>query len=84
MKNSGVRRVKAMLSECIEVLEDELSALRIWQSAKNSRGALALPDDICDGMTISIDKIEAVLRKARLGSRPELSGRGKHGKQCKE
>ena len=50
--------------EMLAVLRAELAALWIWQSAKNTRGGLALPDDVWDGMTISIEKIETVLRKA--------------------
>ena len=46
------------------VFESELAALRIWQSARNPKGCRALPDEIWDGMTISIEKIEAVLGKA--------------------
>lgn len=63
MKNKEKRLQMACQNELAAVLKDELAALRIWRSAKNSRGALALPDDIWDGMTISIDKIETVLRK---------------------
>jgi hypothetical protein len=70
--------------ELAAVLKDELAALRIWQSAKNSRGALALPSDIWDGMTISIDKIETVLWKGRNWGASKLSGRNKHGKQFRE
>ncbi len=50
--------------EMITVLEAELGALRIWQAAKTPAGRLALPDDVWDGMSISIDKIETVLRQA--------------------
>ena len=52
------------------VLESELAALRIWQAARNPRGGLALPDEIWDGMTISIDKIETVLLKAGISNQP--------------
>ena len=52
------------------VLESELAALHIWQTAKNPRGGLALPDEVWDGMTISIDKIETVLLKTRISNRP--------------
>jgi hypothetical protein len=51
-------------ADMVAVLEAELSALRIWQAAKPSTGGLALPDDVWDGMTISIEKIKAVLRQA--------------------
>ena len=46
------------------VLKGELAALRIWQSAKDPRGCLALPDDVRDGMSISIDKLEKMLPEA--------------------
>lgn len=69
MKTKEKRLQMGRLNEVAAVLKDELGALRIWQSAKNSRGALVLPDDIWDGMTISIDKIETVLRKPRIGAR---------------
>ena len=52
--------------EMITVLESELGALRIWQAAKTPAGGLALPDDVWDGMSISIDKIETVLRQAAM------------------
>lgn len=70
MKNSSARLRKAMWSKTVAVLQDELAVLRIWQSAKDSIGALALPDDIWDGMTISIDKIETVLRNSEISYRP--------------
>jgi len=57
-------RMKRTAEEMVAVLEAELNALRIWQSEGNPRGGLALPDDIWDGMSISIDKIETVLLKA--------------------
>jgi hypothetical protein len=47
------------------VLQSELAALRIWQSARNPTGGLAEPDEVWDGLTISIDKIETVLREIR-------------------
>lgn len=50
--------------EMVVVLEAELAALRIWQAANAPAGGLALPDDVWDGMSISIDKIETVLRQA--------------------
>jgi hypothetical protein len=62
-------RMKRTAQEMVAVLEAELDALRIWQSAENPRGGLALPDDIWDGMSISIDKIECVLRKAGVSIR---------------
>ncbi len=52
------------------VLESELAALHIWQTARNPRGGLALPDEVWDGMTISIDKIETVLLKAGISNQP--------------
>jgi len=51
------------------VLKAELAALHTWQSAKNRLGGSVLPDDIWDGMTISIDKMESVLRKAGISIR---------------
>jgi hypothetical protein len=39
----------------IAVLREELAALRIWQTAK-------LPNDVREGVEISIDKIERVLK----------------------
>jgi hypothetical protein len=57
-------RLEMASTEMVALLRDELAALRIWQSARNSVGGLALPDDVWDGMTISIAKIEATLRKA--------------------
>jgi hypothetical protein len=58
------------------VLESELAALRIWQSARNPQRDLAVPDEIWDGMTISIDKIEAVLRKAGVKAKEEAKRGG--------
>jgi hypothetical protein len=58
------------------VLESELAALRIWQSARNSKGGLAVPDEIWDGMTISIDKIEGVLGKAGFKANQETNRGG--------
>ena len=55
---------KSIVAGMAAVLESELAALRIWQSARNLKDGLAVPDEICDGMTISIDKIEGVLGKA--------------------
>jgi hypothetical protein len=57
-------RMKGTAQEAVAVLEAELDALRIWQSAEDPRGGPGLPDDIWDGMSISIDKIETVLQKA--------------------
>jgi hypothetical protein len=74
-------RLELSAAEIAAVLEDELAALRIWQSAKGPRGGLALPDDVWDGMTISIDKIEAVLWKAGLSNRAQA---GKQGSQSEE
>jgi len=48
----------------VAVLQAELAALRIWQAAKTPAGGLALRDDVWDGMSISIDKIETALRNA--------------------
>lgn len=81
--------------DMVAVLRTELAALRIWQSATNPKSGMTVPDDIWDGMTISIDKIEAVLRKAGFSSRaqadeqdasPRKSGqrRNKYGKQCRK
>lgn len=58
------------------VFESELAALHIWQSARNPKGGLAVPDEIWDGMTISIDKIEAVLRKAGVKAKEETNRGG--------
>jgi hypothetical protein len=58
------------------VLESELAALRIWRSARNPQRDLAVPDEIWDGMTISIDKIEAVLRKAGVKTKEEANRGG--------
>jgi hypothetical protein len=60
----------------VAVLESELAALRIWQSARNPQRDLAVPDEIWDGMTISIDKIEAVLRKAGVKAKEEAKRGG--------
>lgn len=57
-------RMEGAATDMVSVLQAELGALRIWQSAKTRAGSLALPDDVWDGMTISIDKIETVLREA--------------------
>jgi hypothetical protein len=57
---------EVLMKSLAAVLESELAALRIWQSARNPQRDLAVPDEIWDGMTISIDKIEAPLRKAEL------------------
>ena len=59
---------KSIVTAMTAVLESELMALRLWQSATEPQGGLVLPDEIWDGMTISIDKIETVLRKARRSS----------------
>lgn len=75
---------ESIVAAMAAVLQSELAALRIWQSATNPRGGLAVPDEIWDGMTISIDKIETVLRKARIGARSNLSRRTKHGQQCSQ
>ena len=69
------------------VLESELAALHIWQTARNPRGGLALPDEVWDGMTISIDKIETVLLKTRSSNRPrrqaDLSSMNWRGRRWK-
>src|SRR5207244_606104 len=57
-------KLELAATDMVAVLKAELAALRIWQSARNPRSGPALPDDVWDGMTISIDKIEGVLRKA--------------------
>jgi hypothetical protein len=49
---------------------------RIWQSARNPQRDLAVPDEIWDGMTISIDKIEAPLRKAGIKTKEEAKRGG--------
>jgi hypothetical protein len=88
-------KLEMAAAEMVVVLEAELAALRIWQSAKDAGGGLALPDDVWDGMTISIDKIEAVLRKAGFSSRAQAGEpgasprksrhrRNKYGKQCRK
>ena len=43
---------------------------------KLKRGGLSLPDEIWDGMTISIDKIEAALRKAGVTAKEEANRGG--------
>jgi hypothetical protein len=67
---------KLIAAAMAAVLESELAALRIWQSARNSKGGLAVPDEIWDGMTISIDKIETVLRKAGVKANEETNRGG--------
>jgi hypothetical protein len=62
-------QMKRTAREMVLVLEAELAALHTWQSAKNRTGGSVLPGDIWDGMTISIDKIENVLRKAGISFR---------------
>jgi len=57
-------KLELAATDMVAVLKAELAALRIWQSARDPRSGPALPDDVWDGMTISIDKIEGVLRKA--------------------
>lgn len=69
-------KLQMAAAKMVAVFEAELAALRIWQSAKNPGGGLALPADVWDGMTISIDKIEAVLRKAGLSSRAQSGKQG--------
>ena len=64
--NNRREQTKRADREMVVVLKAELAALHIWQSARNRRGGLVLPADIWDGMTISIDRIESVLRKARV------------------
>lgn len=59
-------RLEGAAASMVSVLRAELAALRIWQSVKTPAGSLALPDDVWDGMSISIDKIETVLREAGL------------------
>lgn len=56
--------MERVAADMVAVLRDELSALRIWKAAKTSGGALAVPDEVWDGMNISIETLEAVLRKA--------------------
>jgi len=56
--------VERAAPDMVAVLQAELAALRIWQAAKTPAGGLALPDDVWDGMSISIDKIETALRNA--------------------
>jgi len=82
-------RLEMATTDIVAVLKDELAALRIWQSARNPGGGLALPDEVWDGMTISIEKIEAALRKAGITDpvrtrpipRSEGQRRDDHGKQ---
>ena len=81
-KEKSLRMIRQ--NEFVAVLKDELAALRIWQSAKKSRGALALLNDVWDGMSISIDKIEIVLRKRRNLLSGRVNWRDKHGEQCRE
>jgi len=57
-------KVEMAAREVITVLEAEPGALRIWQAAKALAGGLPLPDDVWDDMSISIGKIETVLRQA--------------------
>jgi hypothetical protein len=57
-------KLEMTATDMVAVLKGELAALRIWQSARDPGGGLALPDDVWDGMTISIEKIEATLCKA--------------------
>jgi len=66
--DEGWDKLELAATDMFAVLKAELAALRIWQSARNPRSGPALPDDVWDGMTISMDKIEAVLRKARIKS----------------
>jgi hypothetical protein len=61
----------------VVVLKDELAALRIWQSAKSSGNGLALPDDVWVGMSISMDKIESVLRDAGIDDSPRRGQRSR-------
>ena len=63
-----------LAGEMITLLEAELGALRIWQAAKTPAGSLALPDDVWDGISISIDKIETVLRQAGIDD-PSQAGK---------
>jgi hypothetical protein len=87
-------KLELAATDMVGVLRAEITALRIWQSAKGPRGHLALPDDVWDGMTISIDKIDGVLRRAgvdehceqdKCGAIRRNSGRwrNKHGRQCR-
>jgi hypothetical protein len=57
----GRIQMSEVLSDMAAVLKSELAALRIWQSATKPGGDLAVPAEIWDGMTISVDKIETVL-----------------------
>jgi hypothetical protein len=82
-------RLEMAALDMVAVLKAEIAALRIWQSARNPRGGLALPDDVWDGMTISMEKIQAALRKAGINDPvrtrpiPRSVGQRKddHGKQ---
>jgi hypothetical protein len=67
-------KLEMAAAEMVIVFEAELAALRIWQAAKIPAGSLALPDDVWDGMSISIDKIETALREAGIDD-PARSGR---------
>lgn len=86
-------KLELAATDMVGVLRAELAALRIWQSARDPRGALALPDEVWDGMTISIDKIDGVLRRAGVDENCEqdkcsairtnsMQWRNKHGRQC--
>lgn len=57
-------------------LESEFSALRIWQSARDPKAGLAVLDEIWGGLTISIDKIAAVSRKAGVEGKKEAKRGG--------
>ncbi len=81
-------KLEMAATDMVAVLEGELAALRIWQSAKHPGGGLALPDEVWDGMTISIEKIEAALHKAGITDpvrhgpvSRSLERRNDHGKQ---
>jgi hypothetical protein len=82
-------KLEMTATDMVAVLKGELAALGIWQSARNSGGVLALPDDVWDGMTISIAKIEATLCKAGINDpvrtrpipRSVAQRKDDHGKQ---
>jgi hypothetical protein len=86
-------RLEMAATDMVALLKGELAALRIWQSAKHRGGGLALPDEVWDGMTMSIEKIEDTLRKAGINYSKQcergdiLRNSGKrsnnHGKQCR-
>jgi hypothetical protein len=82
-------RLELAATDMVAVLKGELVALGVWQSAKHRGGGLALPGEVWDGMTISIEKIEDTLRKAGINDRVNTKPiprsvcqrRNDHGKQ---